>query len=655
MSHSDPEEPETGLALSRRHVLQAGASIVVIGGSAGDAVASVETAVQSGEQPTLTWQQDRERQLDTRVRVFDEHDVAVAFTDPLADAESAVFGFDNPSGELLWEKPYETVPWMQTHDGLLYHTNRGFLAAVEPRTGNRQWAVQSDFDQPSAFEGAYAAFSGDVSRATVVDLAERSVAWRPSRSTLTDVLSLESGTVVLAGDGELAAFGVESGEQLWRLADLPDDTFGLSIVPSWPYCFVTSVDPAMTEAIDLRDGTRLWQRDVERYPLYFETSDHELVLTMDNGTVRRLDSTSGQPVWSESLTDGKVYLYFVNDDLAVPVANDHIWGLSVTDGSVEWDLELDSALPLVIEEDGRLYAADTSVQGIDRSGNVSWTEAVASEESLYPAASGDRLVVAAGTTVYGYKIEDSAAPGSVTVSLSPGSREIQLDETGSFDVLIGGAATGVSAYELTVESAAPDVVELVDYELTRESASADVTVADDGSTVKFDVEMGDNAYDPGDVTAATVTAAGRQEGEATLRVTASDVVDAKEPPSSYGISGTQGADATVVEGAGPPPIGGGEPPQDLDADELYEDIDGNGELTIRDVQLFFQNRETEAIQNNATFFNFSGTDPNEVTIGDVQALFLQLVEDDESASASLGFEDPTKLSPEELADTLTDE
>jgi hypothetical protein len=43
-----------------------------------------------------------------------------------------------------------------------------------------------------------------------------------------------------------------------------------------------------------------------------------------------------------------------------------------------------------------------------------------------------------------------------------------------------------------------------------------------------------------------------------------------------------------------------------------------------------------------------------VTVADVQALFLQFVEDNETASASLGVEDPTELSPEELAAILAD-
>ncbi len=73
--------------------------------------------------------------------------------------------------------------------------------------------------------------------------------------------------------------------------------------------------------------------------------------------------------------------------------------------------------------------------------------------------------------------------------------------------------------------------------------------------------------------------------------------------------------------SGPPPIVGNDPPQDLDGDGLYEDIDGNGELTVGDVQVLFENRKSEIVQNNAASFNFADNNPPDVTVGDVQALF----------------------------------
>jgi outer membrane protein assembly factor BamB len=97
--------------------------------------------------------------------------------------------------------------------------------------------------------------------------------------------------------------------------------------------------------------------------------------------------------------------------------------------------------------------------------------------------------------------------------------------------------------------------------------------------------------------------------------------------------------ALVIGAAGPPPITD-DPPQDLNGDGLYEDIDGDGEFTVRDVQVFFQNRDAPAVGNNAEFFNFSGQDPSDVTIADVQALFddLQASSSDAEVAEEIGTE-----------------
>ena len=71
---------------------------------------------------------------------------------------------------------------------------------------------------------------------------------------------------------------------------------------------------------------------------------------------------------------------------------------------------------------------------------------------------------------------------------------------------------------------------------------------------------------------------------------------------------------------------GSSPPQDLDGDGLFRDINGDGQVTIADVQIFFQNRNSAVVRNNAEFFNFDGDEPADVTIADVQALFQDYIE-----------------------------
>ena len=82
------------------------------------------------------------------------------------------------------------------------------------------------------------------------------------------------------------------------------------------------------------------------------------------------------------------------------------------------------------------------------------------------------------------------------------------------------------------------------------------------------------------------------------------------------------AETLTVRPDGPPALPGQDnPPRDLDGDGRFEDVTGEGEFSIRDVQVFFEHYQSDVVQNNATFFNFAEDDPPDVSIGDVQALF----------------------------------
>ncbi len=74
----------------------------------------------------------------------------------------------------------------------------------------------------------------------------------------------------------------------------------------------------------------------------------------------------------------------------------------------------------------------------------------------------------------------------------------------------------------------------------------------------------------------------------------------------------------------PPPVVGETPPTSVGDGQQYDDIDGDGEVTVADVQALFDNLDSDVIQNNAAAFDFSGTDSGRVTVFDVQALFARL-------------------------------
>lgn len=79
-----------------------------------------------------------------------------------------------------------------------------------------------------------------------------------------------------------------------------------------------------------------------------------------------------------------------------------------------------------------------------------------------------------------------------------------------------------------------------------------------------------------------------------------------------------------------PPVGdrvpalGANQPRDRTGDGLLEDISGTGDVTVADVQLLYQHLNTPELQENAWAYDFSRSNPDRVTVFDVQALFNRL-------------------------------
>jgi len=69
-----------------------------------------------------------------------------------------------------------------------------------------------------------------------------------------------------------------------------------------------------------------------------------------------------------------------------------------------------------------------------------------------------------------------------------------------------------------------------------------------------------------------------------------------------------------------------EPAQDVDGDDSYEEIDGDGEFGLDDVQAVFENRNSDIVESNPELFNFDGQDGSGIALSDVQALYRELLE-----------------------------
>jgi subtilisin family serine protease len=69
-------------------------------------------------------------------------------------------------------------------------------------------------------------------------------------------------------------------------------------------------------------------------------------------------------------------------------------------------------------------------------------------------------------------------------------------------------------------------------------------------------------------------------------------------------------------------LNNGQPARDLDTDSRYEDINGDGDLNVVDVQALFANLDDAVIKNNPEAFDFNGD--GQVDVVDIQRLFDEL-------------------------------
>lgn len=442
MSRSDQDPGDSVASLSRRHVLQMGAFIALAGANQRTARASMATVNEENQ----IWKTAVSTDLDPRVALFDGPGIALTFSDLTAVDEGYLYAFDVDTGDRLWERPITSPPSVRFHDGVVYHHNQGTLTALVPRTGTEYRSITGEFGQPSVYEGEFAAFSSEFGGATVVNLVDGTAPWTPDDRTLTEPVTLVDGALVLRGDGKIAAHDVETGEQLWHYTEIPTGGLNVSVRASWPYCFVTSAEPAATLALDLRTGTASWRVDRATYPQRFVSGGPEggIVLATNIGTIAGLDPGTGEERWSQSLSEDRLFLYLVDDGLAVPVAEDHIWAVSLADGRVQWDHELDTPFPIVRESGDTFYAAGTSIRAYTRDGDPAWEADLTGDRSLSPAVSDSHLVAPVGSSIYGFTTSgDRASSTTTTRTPTPTTtRESRGTTSEQFtDVTAGGPAS----------------------------------------------------------------------------------------------------------------------------------------------------------------------------------------------------------------------
>jgi PKD repeat protein len=190
-------------------------------------------------------------------------------------------------------------------------------------------------------------------------------------------------------------------------------------------------------------------------------------------------------------------------------------------------------------------------------------------------------------------VRDGSARPAGPVSLSAQAVDLAVNETTTVPLQLN-ASSGVGVAEASVT--VPDHARVVDVSVPATLGTVERTDRLDAETVTI------RAVDVEDTTVAQLTLRGEQVGEGSLRATL-DLVS-NESGELYRSTGAVERSIRVAAPTPPAPraIGTNRMATDPDDDGVYEDVDGNGVVDVRDVRALLLNVES----TTASGFDVSG-------------------------------------------------
>ena len=201
------------------------------------------------------------------------------------------------------------------------------------------------------------------------------------------------------------------------------------------------------------------------------------------------------------------------------------------------------------------------------------------------------------------------------VRLEVSSVALGQGEAVEAEVFARHVPNGIAGGEFSVSVADTEVVEITSASYPDAvGISAAPSVSEDGGTASFRFADLNGAMQPEDVDfkLGTVRLTGNGAGVTDLETEASLDSDVGQPIDVENRSG--------VAITGPPSIGSaGASPTDPDGDGFYEDVNGNGRVDYEDVQLLFDELDSNTVTSNARAFDFNQND--RLDFDDVVTLF----------------------------------
>ncbi|RLM49181.1 PPC domain-containing protein [Halorubrum sp. Atlit-28R] len=273
----------------------------------------------------------------------------------------------------------------------------------------------------------------------------------------------------------------------------------------------------------------------------------------------------------------------------------------------------------------RLYAPDRSEVAADTNNfnGISLSHQATTGGTYYLRVAGLSQQTTSEYTLRSNQTFTGASPVQIEgITLAPSTVESNTTNTHRLAFTVANVSADGNADEIKVTL--PSEVSLVDSGASRiVDQRANVFVAESASLTQGATTITVNPQPNTGPPTRTLDA----EFNVTLEVpnvsaTTTNDISVEAADSSNGNDSTVAS--LTVQAPGPGDVtGNGAVAQDLDEDGQFEDVDGNGELDIFDVQALFDNRGSDTLQNNAAAFDFDDDGSAEVNVFDVQALFTE--------------------------------
>lgn len=413
-SHPTAAAEDSG-SLSRRQLLLASAlGATATGIEASGVAAALDDATE------LAWERDVDAPTAPGALGVPGAGTVVLSTNPLQVNEHAAIGLDLETGEQRWSIGIDAASTLWSVDGTLYEQGDRTLTAIDPTTGEQQWLVRGAFESQFYVENGMALFGGGTDQPTIVDLDTGEIPWELEGFTFNDAVGIDAERVVCYGDGELAAFGVGEGTEHWRLDDLPEGRFTVEAYSDWPDGFIVDTQAEETVVVDLENGEHRYTLERAVALRRIGTENGDVVVFVDDDTVERLDPSSGEPIWEQSVSAEDPLLVEVALGLVVVASDDQFWALSQNDGSIVYQDTLDGPFRSVQGHDGSLFATGSTTTEYESDGEAVWSARRPSEGGAFPAIADDYLVTVAGGTVYAFALDgDPVDPGTTEPTTTP--------------------------------------------------------------------------------------------------------------------------------------------------------------------------------------------------------------------------------------------